>query len=301
MAQRASNSAGGTSSSDSCRRVWLNQPRYSTTASSASKRVPKTRPATSSVFRVPTKLSASAFVVGVGDRADRGGDAQVGEPLRVTETRVLAAAVGVMHQLAYRLNSRARAARSRVGWLEPKAQFRLAPRVAGVPADEGPVIPCVVCSDDGAPWAETRRWREFGVPSAAAGHLNGRLGARRPSTEKCDDSPQKRTAESAAHTDGIPQFEASRQRLPGPQHAQPAGHAVSVRRSAGSGSSDRSATASRSDTSMSRSVAGRRARAWSVRFASVHAYWAIGATGGLKGERVTGAPPIRRSEERNDA
>jgi hypothetical protein len=100
MAQRASNSAGGTSSSDSCRRVWLNQPRYSTTASSASKRVPKTRPATSSVFRVPTKLSASAFVVGVGDRADRGGDAQVGEPLRVAKARVLAAAIGVSDELA---------------------------------------------------------------------------------------------------------------------------------------------------------------------------------------------------------
>ena len=37
--ERAWNSAGGTSSSDSCGRVWLNQPRYSTTASSASKRV----------------------------------------------------------------------------------------------------------------------------------------------------------------------------------------------------------------------------------------------------------------------
>lgn len=53
---------------------------------------------------------------------------------------------------------------------------------------------------------------------------------------------------------------------------------------------------------MSRSVAGPAgAVAWSVLFASVHAYWASGARGGLKGERVTGAPPIRRSEERNDA
>ena len=57
----ASNSAGGRSPSDSCRRVVLNQATYSTIASSSCERLRQTRSAISSVLNVSTKLSASAL------------------------------------------------------------------------------------------------------------------------------------------------------------------------------------------------------------------------------------------------
>src|SRR5215217_8573025 len=50
-AWRCSNSTGGTSPSASCRRLWLNQPTYSTTASSSWERVRQTRSTISSVLK----------------------------------------------------------------------------------------------------------------------------------------------------------------------------------------------------------------------------------------------------------
>src|SRR3954454_14602989 len=77
----SSNSAGGRSPGAWCRRAWLNQPTYSTIASSSWDRVRQTRSATSSVLNESTKDSARAFVVGVADRPDRPHDAVVVEGL----------------------------------------------------------------------------------------------------------------------------------------------------------------------------------------------------------------------------
>ena len=60
-AESASNSAGGRSPSAWCRRALLNQPRYSTIASSSWLLVCQTRSAISSVLKLSTKLSASAL------------------------------------------------------------------------------------------------------------------------------------------------------------------------------------------------------------------------------------------------
>jgi hypothetical protein len=57
---RVSNSLGGRSPSDSCRRASLNQATYSTIASSSCDRVLQTRSEISSVLKVSTKLSAIA-------------------------------------------------------------------------------------------------------------------------------------------------------------------------------------------------------------------------------------------------
>src|SRR5205823_5367072 len=54
-------STGGTSPSDSCRRALLNQPMYSTTASSSWERLRQTRSAISSVLKLSTNDSASAL------------------------------------------------------------------------------------------------------------------------------------------------------------------------------------------------------------------------------------------------
>jgi hypothetical protein len=48
--------------SEECRRTWLNQATYSTTASSSRAREHHTRSAISSVLKLSTKLSASAFL-----------------------------------------------------------------------------------------------------------------------------------------------------------------------------------------------------------------------------------------------
>jgi hypothetical protein len=61
--ESASNSVGGRSPSAWCRRPLLNQPRYSTTASSSWERVRQTRSAISSVLKLSTKLSASALML----------------------------------------------------------------------------------------------------------------------------------------------------------------------------------------------------------------------------------------------
>ena len=57
----ASNSPGGRSPSASCSRLWLNQPTYSTTASSSCERVRQTRSAISSVLKLSTNDSAIAL------------------------------------------------------------------------------------------------------------------------------------------------------------------------------------------------------------------------------------------------
>jgi hypothetical protein len=60
------------SPSDSCSRALLNQPRYSTIASSSWVRLRQTRSVISSVLKLSTNDSASAFVVRVADGSDRG-------------------------------------------------------------------------------------------------------------------------------------------------------------------------------------------------------------------------------------
>src|SRR5204863_10164312 len=59
--QRCSYSTGGTSPSDSCKRLLLNQPTYSTVATSSCGRVRQTRSAISSVLKLSTNDSASAL------------------------------------------------------------------------------------------------------------------------------------------------------------------------------------------------------------------------------------------------
>jgi hypothetical protein len=58
-----SNSAGGRSPRALCRRALLNQPRYSTSASSSWERVRQTRSVISSVLSVAKKLSATALML----------------------------------------------------------------------------------------------------------------------------------------------------------------------------------------------------------------------------------------------
>jgi hypothetical protein len=88
-----SNSAGGRSPSALCSRALLNQPRYSTTASSSWDR-----------HAIADQLGLEAVdealcqrvVVGIADRADAGEDAVVGEGLGVVDRGVLAAADALM-------------------------------------------------------------------------------------------------------------------------------------------------------------------------------------------------------------
>src|SRR5919202_2646502 len=60
---RASNSAGGRSPRDACRRLVLNQATYATIASSSWLRVRQTRSAINSVLKLSTKLWASALML----------------------------------------------------------------------------------------------------------------------------------------------------------------------------------------------------------------------------------------------
>src|SRR5215212_6359892 len=78
---------------DSCKRLVLNQPRYSTIASSSWSRLRQTRSAISSVLIVSTKLSASALSLPCQER-DGLGVVEVGDEQRVE------AAGEVAHQAA---------------------------------------------------------------------------------------------------------------------------------------------------------------------------------------------------------
>src|SRR3954447_22772941 len=95
---RASNSAGGRSPSDWCRRAWLNQPRYSTIASSSCERVCQTRSAITSVLIVSTKLSASALMLGAALGTHRDRDAGVAGLLAEAQRHELRSPVGMMDQ-----------------------------------------------------------------------------------------------------------------------------------------------------------------------------------------------------------